>query len=298
MPIILIMLVKKAVYQLLAAGPFLLLGLIAISGRTSANAYEFIEYGPAMNDSILAYVDPVRVSVAYESEAKQSPNRQQLLEAIEFWLTAYRNGELKDIRPATTILDGRTSAYTSILDARSTLLRDGYDLANEWATLGQYEDAANLYGDLIELANVAKYGDFSSLIASAPFQMRILGSIEAISSELDEAQRTRLASQIEELEQPGRNPTQIVNHMAVVYSRDLRRKGESTNWLAAVRSSHTLASNDEEEFKLEEWIEITSSDQDLLPLAARSRVALSQERRYRERRDSVLNQLLANEQAE
>lgn len=292
------MLVKKAVFQLLAAGPFLLLGLIAISGRTNATTYEFIEYGPAMNDSVLAYADPVRISAAYGNAARLSPNRQQLLEAIEFWLTAYRNGELKDIRPATTIFDGRTSAYTSILDARSTLLRDGYDLANEWAALGQYEDAAELYGDLIELANVAKYGDFSSLIASAPFQTRVLGSLGAISSELEAAQRCLIATQIEALEQPDRNPIVIVNHLASVYSRDLRRKGLSSEGLGAVRSDRTLASNEEEEYRLENWIEITSSDQDLNPLAARSRLALSQERRYRERRDSVLSQLLADEQVE
>ena len=292
------MLVKKAVFQLLAAGPFLLLGLIAISGRTNVNTYEFIEYGPAMNGLVKAYAGPVRVAVAYQDAKKQPANQQQLLEAIEYWLTAYRNGELKDIHPATTVFDGWTSVHSSILDARSTLLRDGYDVANEWAALGQYEDAANLYGDLIELGTVAKYGDFSSLIASAPFQARILGSLAAISSELDEAQRCSLATQIEALEQPDRNPTLIVNHMAVAYSRDLRRKGMSTDRLEAVRSSHTLASNDEEEFKLEKWVEIASYDHNLISLAARSRIALTQERRYREQRDSVLDQLLAIEQVE
>ncbi len=275
------MLVKRAVYYVLAAGPFLLLGFIAINSRMSSNHWEFVEYGPETTKRIEAYVGPVTISrQAIFKGRVTSPDA--LRQAIDAWITASRAGALKDITPATTLSEGSTPVYEQILDARRDLAEVTLRQANLVRNEGRLREAAYLYADVLEIANVAKYSEFSSLSDAAAYQIAALNRLSEIASELDRESRIEIIARIESLDSdPDRSLIHIVDTLSVAYSRDLLREGRASTTIEAAREQRRLASNEDPLLaRIEGWQQMALTDRTLISMYGRCGTAYRQQSRY------------------
>jgi hypothetical protein len=284
--------VKRAVYYLLATGPFLLLGMIAINSRLSVNDWQFVEYGSATSSRIRAYAGPVgqvRERIAYKDHTDED-----LHSVMALWLEAHASGALEDVPPATTIDYGMTSVYEQILDAKQTLVSAAIRRGDERRSDGEYGKAAEFYLSAAELANVGKYSEFLAVSDGAISQSACIERLVAISSELDELQRLEVIVRIDMLDDDtARTLAHTAARAAAVYQADLRRRGEKTTTLEAARVSGALATADDDPVleRIEEWRTTGLSDGTRMPLFGRSRMALIHERRYRETLQAALGKL-------
>ncbi len=278
---ILLMLVKRAVYYVLAAGPFLLIGLIAINSRMNTNHWEFVEYGRETTTRIHAYARPVTL-VRQTVVKGKATSPEALRQTIDAWLESSRKGELKDIVPPTTYSEGTTPIYDQVVRAKQTLvdtaLRHGHVLQSQ----GKARDAAYFYADVLELADIAKYSEFSSLTESATYQVSTLRRIAQLAPQLDADVRAGILERIDALD-PGteRSLIHIVDRLSVAYSHDVQRDGRSAALIEAARDSRRLASNEDPLIaRINGWEKLSNGDPALVSLSGRSRVAYSQHVRY------------------
>ncbi len=279
---ILLMLVRRVVYYVLAAGPFLLIGLIAINSRLNVHHWEFIEYGPETTTRIEAYSRPVQL--VRRTIVKGRPVSTADLQAtIDAWLDLGRKGELKDIYPPTTQFEGSSVVYDQIVTAKQALvdnsLRYGHTLQRD----GKTREAAYVYADVLELAEIAKYSELSSLCESATYQASTLKRLALLAVELEPTDRAAILGRIAKLDtSPDRSLIHVIDRLSVTYSLDLQREGRSAAPIEAARDSQRLASNaDPLEARITAWEQISSSDRSLISLTGRSRIALAQEARFR-----------------
>jgi hypothetical protein len=275
------MLVKRIVYYVLAAGPFLLIGLIAINSRLNANHWEFVEYGPETTLRIEAYSRPVEM--VRNAIVKGRPvSTEELRKTIDAWLEGSRRGDLRDIYPPTTQVDGSAVIYDQIVRAKQTLVDNALRYGHVLQSQGRTREAALVYADVFELADVGKYSELSALCESATYQSSTLKRIAQLAGSLSAEDRSAILARLSSLDRsPERTLSQIVDRLCVTYARDLERQGRSAAPIEAARDHQRLASNEDPlESRIKIWERISSSDQLLTPLSSRSRIALAQETRY------------------
>lgn len=298
MPMIFLMLVKKFIYQLMAAGPILLLGLIAIHSRAKFDAWQFTEYGPDTSSRIYAYIDPIK-AVRNRFVYKDEYDAQEVHEAIEIWLAEYRAGKLQDIYPVTTVLEGQTGVYQQIVTARHRLLYRARDQADIYFRDEEYVKAAELFTDIIEVANIAKFGEFSILAESSGTQSDALLRLVELSPFLSPEHRDSISERINQLDDPSRSLTHTVSRISTVYRFDLLQQGRSTAIIEAARSNHSLASAENlDSMRIEEWRLMSTVDRALIPLYARSRMAYLNQQKFDSTRALALSALQATEPTE
>lgn len=286
---ILIVLLKRIVYYVLAAGPFLLVGFIAINSRMNTNHWEFIEYGPETMRRIEAYAGPVAQSrAAIDKGRAKSP--EALRKALDAWIVPARNGELKDIPPPTALNEGTTSVYNQILHAKQTLLDVAMREGTRLTVAGKHREAAMLYADVLEIANVAKYSEFSSVSEASTYQVASLKRITEISDQLSTADLAAIVARVDRLEsEPGRTLTHVVDRLSAVYAEDLRRQGRSPRPIDAIKAREKLASNsDPMATSMESWQALSRREDALLSMYGRSKVAYTQYVRYVSQRSQTL----------
>jgi tryptophan 2,3-dioxygenase len=294
---ILIVLLKRIVYYVLAAGPFLLVGLIAINSRMNTNHWEFIEYGPETMRRIEAYAGPVAQSREAIHKGRAT-SREALREALDSWLLPARNGELKDIPPPTALNEGTTSVYSQILDAKQTLLDVAMREGTALAEAGRHRDAAMLYADVLEIADAGKYSEFSSVSEASTYQVASLKRIADLADKLSAADQAAIIARVDRLEgEPGRTLVHVVDRLSAVYAVDLRRQGRSPLPVEASKAREELASNsDPTATSLESWQALSKREDSLLSMYGRSKVAYVQYVRYMAQRSRTL-ELLSGQKA-
>ena len=293
LPIIALVLVKKAVLQFMASGPILLLGVIAINSRFSESTWEFIEYGPATSVRVSAYIEPVkavRERLVWNADADESDVRY----VVGLWLDAYRNGELLDIFPATTADESSLGVYYQIQAARQELIYRAKKAARKRESEGEIVIAAYLYTDILELANIGKYSEFGALSSSSIVQADVLHKLIELSPELTESQHEDIVSRISGLQQPNRSIAHTMSRVSVVYRADLARQGKPTAIIAAARSSRTHASAaDRDLFRIDEWRQLSDADSSFAPLYTLSRLAHYQQVKFIEANEQAISALTA-----
>jgi hypothetical protein len=274
--------VKRAVMYLFAAGPVLLLGLIAINSRYSQERYEFVEYSGEAEDRIQAYILPIRTARSHFASAEHRQCREEC-PGVLAWLDAYRGGALKDIHPPTAAFEDGLPVYNSVLSERSRAMEQAALIARSLAESGKGEAAAKAFADVIELAETAKYSEFGSFVDSSFVQMDALRHISDLAKGLDEAQKTTLLSRIDGLQSQDRSLADTVDRLANVYRIDQARRGEMTTTLEAARDGYVLASvGDPTQEKIENWQTLIRSDQSVMTLYSQSQLAYVQNRRLLE----------------
>lgn len=289
MPKIILVLVKRIVYYILASGPFLLMGFIAINSRMNVNHWEFIEYGPESTSRIEAYAAPVAMS--RQAIDRGLPKSQEALrQALDAWLEASRNGQLKDIPPPTALDEGTTSVYDQILKAKQTLLDVTMREGTKLTAVGRYSEAAMLYADVLEIGDVAKYSEFSSVSESSTYQVASLKRIADLAQHLSPEDHAAILARIDRLEgEPGRSLVHVVDRLAAIYAEDLRRQGRSPRPVEAIKARERLASNnDPTETSLESWQSLSRREDALMSMYGRSKAAFTQQSRYLSQRSQTM----------
>ena len=295
---ILVPMVKRAVYYFLATGPFLLLGMIAINSRLRVNDWQFVEYGRETSARIHAYAGPVK-QVRERITFGNSYTEEDLRNVLALWLDGFASGELQDVQPATTIDFGMTSVYQQILDAKLTLASATIRHGDYLRSRGEYGAAAEFYLSAAELSNVGKYSEFLSITDGAITQTACIERLVAISTELDAFQRLEATARISMLDDDtGRSIAHTASRAAAVYQADLQRRGETATNIEAGRVSGALAnaSDDPVLARIEKWRTTGLSDGSRMPLFGQSRLAYIHERQFEETLQAALG-LLSDESA-
>lgn len=280
MPKIILMVMRKAVLNLLAAGPFLLLGLIGLNSRMDRTDWQFVEYGPTTSAKIYAYVGPIRAAT-YASQV--SASEWEIEYIVDYWIDEAQDGRLTDILPASAQLDAVSGPYQEILDSKRTLAIAAQKVAKAMEHRGDINGAVRIHAKILELGEIAKYGEFTSYTSAAVEQSEALRNIARLAPRLDEAERQQLSRAVSALKWPQKSFSTVIGHITVAYQRDRTRAGDDPIPLVVLSGDELMASSQSRlEEQLEDWQRLSVSDPELISLFGKSRVAYLHDRQLKE----------------
>lgn len=164
-------------YTVLAAGPVLFLGWIAVTARTAFFEWHPAEYGNTIHKDWLAYTEPVR-KVPLEVEPSSHPD--WLKDATALWLRDYRAGRLRNI-PIADITDlASDGPRGELMTARNLVIVHNIQVASQAERAGDYKRAIETSLDVMELAQINKYSTPIAIYESSRVQTLTLEKLNRL----------------------------------------------------------------------------------------------------------------------
>ncbi len=272
--------VRKTVLYVLASGPILLLGLIAINSRYKVNGWEFIEYSPETSARIETYVGPITASRAH-FRSDEHKRCSASCPGVDTWLAAKWSGLLKDVHPPTSFVDDNSTIYWQIIKEKNHVMSEANKIALRLEEKGFKSEAAFAYMDMLDIADVAKYSEFGSLIESSVSQVSTLEKIRRLVPSLSDEDRAHLIERMTALDSPARSLSVTADKMAGAYRMDQSRSRHYTVTYEAAQTGSLLASaGDEGKDRIDSLQRMIGTDASALALYSQSQLAYIQERRF------------------
>lgn len=188
--------IRRAIYTAMALAPVWFLGYLGMAGRTTTYVWQSPEYGPKGGLIVAGYREPMERY--YESGMNKGlASPQEIREVAQEWIALHKQGELQPI-PLLTLQDSSDEMLKAeIFFAKGkmvALVKDqmNYALAND----APATEVCDLALEIIELSEVAKYSDLSSIIRFSHFQRAAAEVLSETSSRLDDEQRRRYAARL------------------------------------------------------------------------------------------------------
>ncbi len=231
------MFARKFAYEVMAAGPFIMLGAIGIHARTTVDGWTPIEYAPAQLENVRAYVVPVRTS---SPASIKTPGG--LRKAADAWLSANRKGLLKDVFPVAVGENAAETPRGEIIEAKMNVAFALQGRAHHMAAEGDVARACDMLADAFEIGAIGKYGSFESVVSSCSAQQSALEGLRDFAGSISADQRTALARRIASTPKPARPLDRIVAHLREGYTAQLRRNGDDGGSIEVTQVFGRLAS--------------------------------------------------------
>lgn len=189
--------VRKLVYELMVAAPFLFLAIIAVRSRLNVDPYLPVDNTPELEARISAYVQPVRNVMALGSKGPTELNPDSVRRIASEWIAAHRRGELKPLVPGYFGESVRDGIKGQVFAAKDRLTLGLLALAQQEATTGRPEQACRDYVSAYRLCQIAKFSDFMSVVDASRRQCRILDALGPLLEGAESTVRTEIASLVE-----------------------------------------------------------------------------------------------------
>lgn len=286
--------VRKAVLYVLAAGPVLLIGLIAINSRYNESHWEFVEYSPEATSRISAYVGPIKASRAHFASAEHKRCTSRCL-AVDAWLAAKWSGQLKDVYPPTASYEDVSVVYGQLMAEKSEVVHEALRVADRLESQGFHPEAVFAYADVLDLADTGKFSEFGSLIDAASVQITVLNRIEKLTGTLSEDDTAHLMERLSVLDTSNRTLGVTIDRMTNAYRLDKRRQGfYSTTFQAAQVGGLLVSASDPYKDKIDSLQELVQTDLSAGTLTTQSQLAYFQNKRFLETLNKVRETLLVS----
>jgi len=289
------MFARKLAYELMAAGPFIMLAMIGVHARTTSFDWNPVEYGPVQNQHVRAYIGPVRAVRALKAD-----DIYEVQKTADDWIRLHDSGELKSVRTVyLQDLSQDSSVINQIVEAKMYLAT----VLNDWATYkqqrGEPKQSCELALQAYEVAAIGKYGFFDNVARSSALQEKALDVVASEGPKLSSTNRTVLIQQLKKASRTERDLNGILADARWAYFGMLKRQGVETSDGAVEGSFEKLAYLTSPNHTLGEASEafklcLTTSDTDLAYIALMARQAKMAESSLRDRIQQT-TQLLAKQ---
>lgn len=219
-----IMWARKLTNELLVAGPFLMLAIMAIKSRTNYDPWETPGNSAEVEARIDAYVKPMKVL----NQALEGRDDAKIRLVARDWLDRHLKGELRPLPPCSYVDSTREGVKGQITLAKNRLV---YRLIEQSEAAQSKGDSKASVSDALlayKVADVLKYSDFSTVYDTARAQMRIFATLEKALKDAapDQKKWVRLT-----LDKPGldvKSLNRILLQARNMYTASLRAKGQQS----------------------------------------------------------------------
>jgi hypothetical protein len=182
----------------MALAPVWFLAYLGMAGRATTYVWQSPEYGPKGEEIIANYREPM--ALYYElgvAEGKAEPD--EIREVARAWIALHEQGQLQPI-PLLTLQDHTDEKLKhEIFFAKGKLVGSLKDQLNEALDRdAPPEEICDLALEIIELSEVAKYSDLSSIIRFAYFQRAAADVLQKAAKRLDDQERAHYGSRLAE----------------------------------------------------------------------------------------------------
>lgn len=280
MPKIHLMVFRKAVLNLMVAGPFMVLALLGLNARLDRGKWQFVEYGPATSRLVYAYIGPIQAASFVTSPEAEGDD---VLLVLDYWIGSAEDGRLKDIPPASAELDGGSGAYQEIIRTKRRLIESAMRVAQDRENNGDFIGAARVYAKIVQAGDIAKFGEFAAFTSGSAQQSEALRSIAKVATHLEPLEKAEITSALRVVTHPRGSFIDVINNIATAYRHDQSRMGEEPISTLVTAKQDGIASMDERtDQRLLDWQQVAKRDPDLASLYGMSRVAYLQNKQLKE----------------
>lgn len=182
---------KKLVYQAMVAMPAMFLLGLGVKARTEHDPFEFVQPTPRQNEAILAYRHVVADSADIQVDKYRIPVLEATRKLAREWVDGARSGALIPLQPVSFDDSMRDGVKSEIMNRNSAVASAMLLNASIEFDSRQYEKGIQdaLLG--MEVSNVIKYSDYSTVMQGAIYDRRGLRLIDEALTRV--SPQTRLA---------------------------------------------------------------------------------------------------------
>lgn len=181
---------RYVAFKLLFMAPMALMAGLGTHSRLKSDNFEQVGFSYTQQKRITAYREPV--IAAQDVLRKKERDPKALIQTADLWLEAYQQGRLYPLVPATTDDGDQESVRGEVIIAAANLSGAMTFGGKLEAQKGHTRLAKDLALEAIQLGEILKYSDLSSLNVFRVQQARSLALLNTLSIE-DRATRAQVA---------------------------------------------------------------------------------------------------------
>lgn len=215
---------RKFIHELLVAGPFLLLAVIAINARTRFDPWIPPVNSPEVESRLDSFVEPMREIRRLGWHADRL-DANLARKAAAVWLEAHAKGQIRDLPPATLDETMRDGVKGQIVTTRNAIAQRLLELAEAAQESGQHLQAADDALLAYRVADTMQYSDFTTVYDTIRAQMRAMKTMHACAERLDSTRRRAIVAAIEQKRDATADLNKILRHMRRLYEENALRYG-------------------------------------------------------------------------
>lgn len=186
--------VRKLVYEIMVAAPFLLLAIIAVRSRLNVDPYMPVDNTPELEARVSAYIQPVRNVVSLGNNPPGKLNADSVRRISHEWVEAYREGQLKPLTPGYFGESVREGIKGQVFAAKERLILSMIELAHAEAEVGNRGQSLQDLMTAYRLCQIAKFSDFMAVVDAARRQGTILAVMTPLIPAADADMRKEIAA--------------------------------------------------------------------------------------------------------
>ncbi|HRI43216.1 MAG TPA: hypothetical protein PLL78_00445 [Fimbriimonadaceae bacterium] len=215
---------RKFIHELLVAGPFLLLAVIAINARTRFDPWVPPANSPEVESRLDVFVEPMREIRRLGWHADRL-DAKLARKAAAVWLEADAKGQIRDLPPATLDETMRDGVKGQIVTTRNAIAQRLLELAESAQESGESLQSADDALLAYRVAGTMQYSDFTTVYDTIRAQVRAMKMLHACAERLDSARRRAIVAAVEEKRDATADLNKILRHMRRLYDEHALRSG-------------------------------------------------------------------------
>ena len=271
-------------YRIMAMGPVILLGAIALNGRAGSPPDDRPVFGLENQRRLCAYVKPIR-STESLGRAVGNADSETLDAAVQIWMTDYEAGKLESVLPVDFETPIQDTVIGEISDAKSALIFGLLNRLRGEASIKDPNQRSNALVQVVQIAAINKYSDFGSVHIFADYQAQCLQEIRKLAPALDDAHRLKVYDAVKKVQEQEIGLRVLVSKVRDLHCAALARQGRTALSIELSQgygqlSQVVLTRSEEATSKLRAISLQPSMPIELLNISALARIALKSEDDY------------------
>lgn len=215
---------RKLTNELLVAGPFLMLAIMAIKSRTNYDPWETPRNTADVESRIDAYVKPMQTL----DQALESGNSDQIRTAAKLWIDGQEAGALRPLPPCSYVDSTRDGVKGQVTLAKNRLVYRLIELSEHHLEADQPTKALDDALLAFRVADVLKFSDFSTVYDTCRAQLRIMKTVETALKQAKDCQRSEIRALLAKCTVDLKPLNRILLQSRRLYTESLRATGQES----------------------------------------------------------------------
>jgi hypothetical protein len=215
---------RKFIQELMVAGPFLLLAILATNARTRFDPWVTPSNPPLVESRLDAFVEPMR---QIRRSGWRADRRADDLArtAAAIWLSAHAAGKIGDLPPAVLDETMRDGVKGQIVTTRNAIALQLLELAENASSAGRHDQAAKDALLAYRVADTLQFSDFTTVYDTTRTQIRAMKTLAACADRLDAESRLAIVAALRPRKSATADLNRILRHMRRLYDDYAGRTG-------------------------------------------------------------------------
>lgn len=215
---------RKLTNELLVAGPFLMLAIMAIKSRTNYDPWESPRNTADVESRIDAYIQPMKSL----NQALELGDDASVRQVAREWIDQHERGVLRPLPPCSYVDSTRDGVKGQVTLGKNRLTYRLIDQSDELLAAGRTAEAVSDALLAYRVASVLKFSDFTTVYDTCRAQLRVLKTLQDAKARLGPEQKKEVRHLLAECVVDVKPLNRILLQSRRLYTESLQARGQQS----------------------------------------------------------------------